>query len=128
MITKAKLDSRKRTLFAIAGSGGWTVLQCAAGRHSDPAVLELLSREHPLALQTTDNYGRTPQQLATNYNRPAPITSLLTSATNALAALRSFRTRLLLHLLAFSPFTPVTGSSKDASPFSGRKYAAVSRP
>ena len=86
MLTKAKLDSRKRSLLAIVTSGGNTTLRYAAGWHSDPAVVELLIREHPLALCETDDSGNTPQQVATNWNRSAAITSLLTDATNALAA------------------------------------------
>jgi len=61
----------------------------AACNHSDPAVavVELLIREHPLALSATDSSGRNPLQIvATVCNRPAAITSLLTDATNALAA------------------------------------------
>jgi len=38
MITRAKLDSRKRCLLTITSSNGWTVLHWAAWRHSDPAV------------------------------------------------------------------------------------------
>ena len=77
MITKAKLGSRKRCLLAIAPSNDrWTALHCAAYSHSDPAVVELLIREHPLALSTTDNSGRTPLQWATN----SPAASLLTDA------------------------------------------------
>ena len=86
MITMAKLDSRKRCLLAITGNGGITALHWAAGGHSDPAVLELLIREHPLALSATSISGRTPQQYATDNNRPVAITSLLTDATNVLAA------------------------------------------
>jgi len=86
MITTAKLDSRKRCLMAIANSIRYTALHYASECHSDPAVLELLIREHPLALSATDGFGRTPLQWATFNNRPAAITSLLTDATNALAA------------------------------------------
>jgi len=86
MITKAKLDSRKRCLLAITASYGRTALHCAAAEHSDPAVLELLIREHPLAMCATASNGRTPLQNAINYDRSAAITSLLTDATNALAA------------------------------------------
>jgi len=85
MITKAKVDSRKRCLLVITDNEGWTVLHYAACHHSDPAVLELLIREHPLALCATDSmHGRNPLQWATNI--PAPFTSLLTDATNALAS------------------------------------------
>jgi len=60
MITKAKLDPRKRCLLAIADSDGWTALHYAAQCHSDPAVLKLFIREHPLALSATDSSGSTP--------------------------------------------------------------------
>jgi len=86
MIAKAKLSERKRCLVAITTNGGNTALHWAACKHSDPAILELLIREHPLALQTTDNYGHTPLQDATFYGRPAAFTSLLVDTTNALAA------------------------------------------
>jgi len=87
MIAKAKLDSRKRCLLAIiTNNSGRTALHWAACNHSDTAVLELLIREHPLALQTINNFGRTPLQYAVDSNRPAPIISLLTDTTNALAA------------------------------------------
>ena len=80
IITKAKLDSRKMCLLAIiTESNEWTTLHCATNRHSDPAVLELLIREHPLALCAANCDGKTP-------HRPAPFTSLLIDATNALAA------------------------------------------
>ena len=42
-------------------------------------------RDHPLALRAIDTSGRTPLQCATNWNRPAAMTSHLTDATNALA-------------------------------------------
>jgi len=77
MITKAKLDSRKRCLLAIINQRGETALRYAAANHSDPAVLELLIREHPLALSATDRSG--------GNNCPAQIISLLTDTTNALA-------------------------------------------
>ena len=51
--------------------------------NSHPAVFELLIREHPLALCPTS--GDTPQQMVTVFNRPAPIISLLTDTTAALA-------------------------------------------
>jgi len=87
MITKAKVDSRKRCLLAITCSNyGCTPLHFAASSHSDPAVVELMIREHPLALCATSSGGDTPLQLATIYNRPTAIISLLTEATNALAA------------------------------------------
>ena len=86
MITKAKLDERKRCLLAITTSDGNAALHCAARRHSDPAVAELLIRELPLALCATTDYDRTPLQIATLYNRSAPFTSRLTDATNSLAA------------------------------------------
>ena len=86
MITKAKLDSRKRCLLAITNMHLWTALHFTAHNHSDPAVFELLIREQPLALCATDDDGRTPLQDAISNNRPAPIVSLLTNTTNALAA------------------------------------------
>jgi len=52
MITMAKLDSRKRCLLAITCNNGLIALHWAAWCHSDPAVLELLIREHPLALSS----------------------------------------------------------------------------
>jgi len=85
MITKAKLDPRKRYLLAITDNGGWTPLHWAAVTHSDLAVVELLIREHPLALSATNISGHTPQKVATVYNRPAAA-FLLTDATYALAA------------------------------------------
>ena len=63
-----------------------TALHFAALHHRDPVVLELLIREHPLALCVTNISGRTPQQLATVCNVPAAIISLLIDATNALVA------------------------------------------
>ena len=83
MITKAQLDSSKRYLLAITDGGGFTALHFAA-YHCDPAVLELLIREHPLALCSINGYGFTPLQHATAFNRLAHI-SLLTDTTNALA-------------------------------------------
>jgi len=62
MITKAKLDPRKRCLLAITSNTEKTAFHCAAAFHSDHAVVELLIREHPLALSATYNYGRTPLQ------------------------------------------------------------------
>ena len=62
------------------------MLHLAANFHNNPAVLELLIREHPLALCVINSFGRTPQQRAIANNRPAAITSLLTDVTNALAA------------------------------------------
>jgi len=97
LITKAKLDSRKRCLPNITTNGGNTALHCAARNHSDPAVLEFLILEHPLALCATSATGRTPLLIATYLHRPASIISLLAVATNALAALRSAVT---LHCLA----------------------------
>ena len=75
------------SLLVITDQWGRTALHWDAYDHSNPAVLELLIREHPLALCPTDSSGSTPQQLTTNYNRPAPITSLLTDASAALASL-----------------------------------------
>ena len=65
MLAKAKLDSRKRCLLAITDVDRWTALHCAASFHSDLAVVELLIREHPLALSTTISSGFTPLQLGT---------------------------------------------------------------
>jgi len=54
--TKAELDSRKRCLLAITNSKyGNTALNFAAYYHSDPAVLEILIREHPPALSATND-------------------------------------------------------------------------
>jgi len=64
MITKAKLDPRKKCLLAFANYGGKTALHHAAYHHSNPAVLELLIREHPLALSATNEFGDTPLQCA----------------------------------------------------------------
>jgi len=83
MITKAKLDSRKRCLLAITGNIRWTALHWAAYSHSDPAVLSLLIQEHPQALCATDVSGRTPLQLA-RYS-PAPIIAVLEVASAKLA-------------------------------------------
>ena len=86
MTTKAKLESRKRCLLVITDTSGCTALHWAARWHDDLAVLELLIREHPLALSATNISDRSPLQCATFRNRPAVITSFLTSATNALPA------------------------------------------
>ena len=86
MITKAKLDPRMRRLLVITNQWGETALHYAAANHSDPAVLELLIREHPLALSANNIISRTPLQTTTVHNHPAAITSLLTDAANALAA------------------------------------------
>ena len=85
MITKAKLDSRKRCLLVIT-CDRWTTIHCAAGWHSDPVFLEFLIREHSLALQTTNSFGITPQQVAIANNHPAAFTSLIAATTNSLAA------------------------------------------
>ena len=100
MITKAKLDSRKRSLLAITNSRA-TALHFAAC-HRDSAVVELLIREHPLALSATDSRGRTSQQYATLNNSPAAITSLLTDTTNALAARDYTTLAALVHGSAFA--------------------------
>jgi len=56
MIAKAKLDPIDRCLLAIASHYGFTALYCAAYYHTDPAVLELLIRSHPLApARSADN-------------------------------------------------------------------------
>jgi len=90
MITKAKLDLRKRCLLAIISSGtGLTVLHFAAACHSD------------LALQTT-GYESTLLQIATLYNRSAAISSLLTDATDALAARDYAALAARIHGSAFS--------------------------
>ena len=81
MITKAKLDPRKRCLLAVTDSHGNTTLNRAT-LHNDPAVVELLIREHPLTLSTISFWGC----LEYSDVRLAAITSLLTDATNALAA------------------------------------------
>jgi len=87
MITKAfGHDPRKRCLLAITNDAGWTALHCAVYRYSDLAVLELLIREHPLALCTTDDEDDTPLQLAIVFDSPAPIISIFTDITNALTA------------------------------------------
>jgi len=86
MITKAKLDSRKRCLLVITDSYGDTALHFAAGCHSDPAVVELLIREYPQALCATDIMDKAPLQFVIFSPRSAAITSLLTNTTNALAA------------------------------------------
>ena len=86
MITTALLDSRKRCLLAITDHSGYTALHYAACDLSDPAVVELLIREHPLALSATNINGHTPLHRTTFYTPPAPIVSLLTDATNALTA------------------------------------------
>ena len=82
MLATAKLDSRKRCLLAITAQYGSTAHRWA---RCDPAVLELLIREHPLAQCATDSSGRTPLQNAALYNRSAAITSLLIHATHSLA-------------------------------------------
>ena len=88
MISSAKLDSRKRCLLAITNQWGETALHFAAQHHSDPAVVEFLISEHPLAQSATKSRSRTPLQLAAFVHRrnPNSIISLLTDATNALAA------------------------------------------
>ena len=84
MLTKAKLDPRKRCLLADTNFWGSTVLHCAACWHSDPAVFELLIREHPLALCATDRISRTPLVVTSLFNDIARI-SFFTDTTNALA-------------------------------------------
>jgi len=103
IITKAKLDSGKRCLPVIADQwSGSTALYCATYNHIDPAVLELLIREHPLVLCATNSSGRTPLQLAAFFNPPAAITSLLTSVTNAFAAGDYAALAALVHGSAFA--------------------------
>jgi len=83
MITKAFWrDPRKRCLLAITNYAGWTALHCGVYRYSDLAVLELLIREHPLALCTTDDEGDTPLQLAIVFDSPASMISIFTDTTN----------------------------------------------
>jgi len=85
----AKLDTRKRCLLAMSYSNAVTPLHFAAASCNEPAVLELLIREHPLALCATTGWGRTPLQLATLYNHLDPIINLLRDTAAALAS-RSF--------------------------------------
>jgi len=78
MIDEAKLDSRKRCLLAITAS--------QYGNTTRPFIT-LLATTATRPFSTTSS-GRTPLKLVIpHYNRPAAITSLLTDATNALAAL-----------------------------------------
>ena len=102
MITKAKLDSRKRCLLSITNQWGVLALHLAARWHSDPAVLEFLIREHPLALCATDFWGETPLQRAIVGNRPAAITSLLTDATATLTAGDYAALSFLVHSSTFA--------------------------
>jgi len=81
MITKAKLDPRKRCLLAVTDSQEDTTLHRAT-LHNDPAVVELLVREHPLALCEINFCGR----LEYSDVRLPVITSLLTDAIAALYA------------------------------------------
>ena len=74
MIAKANFDPRKRCLLALVDNHRNTALHIAL-RYTDTVVVELLIREHPLALSATNRQRRTPLQCATN--RPAEITSLL---------------------------------------------------
>jgi len=102
MIVKAKLDSRKRCLLAITCIDGMTALHHAASLDSDPAVFDLLIREHPLALSATDGgHGDIPLQFATNNDNPA-IISLLTEATNDLAARDYAALAALVHSSTFA--------------------------
>ena len=73
MITKAKLDSRKRCLLAITHVTGRAALRIAALWYHDPTVLK-----HPLELCATSSEGNTPLQYATRSRRPALILSILT--------------------------------------------------
>ena len=54
-----------------AGRCAGPALHFAASNHGDPAVLELLIREYPLALCATSSSGHTPLQIATLYNHSA---------------------------------------------------------
>jgi len=86
MIATAKLDTRKRCLLVIASNAWNTALHAAAYSNSDPAVLELLIREHPLVLCSTDSIGDTPLQFyPPQPPRPAQLVALLTDTTAALA-------------------------------------------
>ena len=60
-----------------------TALHLAACNHPDPSVLELLIREHPLALLATSAYG-TPLADAIALDRPQATISLLAAAAAAL--------------------------------------------
>ena len=102
MISSAKLDSRKRCLLAITNQWGETALHFAAQHHSDPAVVEFLISEHPLALCATDFWGETPLQRAIVGNRPAAITSLLTDATATLTAGDYAALSFLVHSSTFA--------------------------
>ena len=104
MITKAKLDSRKRCLLVVTNQWGETALHYAAYCHGNPAVLELLIREHPLALCATNSDGHTPLQHchATILNHLALVISILADAIAALAALVHGDWRAL-QCLALSP-------------------------
>ena len=88
MLTTAKLDSRKRNVVSINYRHDYTPFHGAAYSHDDPAVLELLIREYPLALCAIDYDGLTPLQeayLAFHEERPH-VLSLLADTTNALAS------------------------------------------
>ena len=71
MITTTKLDPRKRCLLDITSEYGGTVLHYTASHHSDPAVLELLIREHQLALCATDRKGTLPCRSTTSTTTPS---------------------------------------------------------
>jgi len=100
IITKAKLDSRKRRLLAITDNTGFIALFDAAYSHSDPAVVELLIREHPLALSSTNFLVL--WNLDWFRHSPAAIVSLLTDATNALATGDYAALAFLVHGSAFA--------------------------
>jgi len=105
MIAKAKLDSRKRRLQAIADCDDYTVLHWAAA--SPP----FSSSSSTSTCGATSSYnGNTPLQLVLYYNRSDPIISLLVATTAALAprdfaapAFRVHGDERTLRCLALSP-------------------------
>ena len=89
MLTKARLDSKKRSLLAMVNQHGLTALHIAIRSNvwlSKPAeielaaVLDLLIHSRPPMLLATTNEGKTLLQLARYH--PALIRSLLETATN----------------------------------------------
>ena len=97
MITKAKLDERKRCLLAISTHEGWTVLHWTALYLRETAVLECLVREHPLALCATTSKGHTPLQVAITCNRLAQMRNILTDTAAALASHNFVALATLVH-------------------------------